>query len=178
MMDLLPDLCDQHGDALQVAEPLFHDYGGKPLFYGEAVTLSCFEDNSLVRELVASPGHGKVMVIDGGGSLRRALLGDQLAIKAVEQGWEGILIHGAVRDLGTLAGGQGAGGLSGQDRETRTGGAGCGAVVCRGQHSARGLCLRRSQWRAGQWRQAPLIPQKLKPTPRVRNCSVLKALRP
>ena len=56
MMDLLPDLCDQHGDALQVAEPLFHDYGGKPLFYGEAVTLSCFEDNSLVRELVAS-GH-------------------------------------------------------------------------------------------------------------------------
>ena len=47
MLDLLPDLCDQHGDALQVAEPLFHDYGGKPLFYGEAVTLSCFEDNSL-----------------------------------------------------------------------------------------------------------------------------------
>ncbi|MGY3884100.1 putative 4-hydroxy-4-methyl-2-oxoglutarate aldolase [Aeromonas aquatica] len=103
MLDLLPDLCDQHGDALQVAQPLFHDYGGKSLFYGEAVTLSCFEDNSLVRELVTRPGQGKVMVIDGGGSLRRALLGDQLAIKAVEQGWEGILIHGAVRDLGTLA---------------------------------------------------------------------------
>ena len=103
MLDLLPDLCDQHGDALQVAAPLFHDYGGKPLFHGQAVTLSCFEDNSLVRELVARPGQGKVMVIDGGGSLRRALLGDQLAIKAVEQGWEGILIHGAVRDVGTLA---------------------------------------------------------------------------
>lgn len=103
MLDLLPDLCDQHGDALQVAEPLFHDYGGKSLFYGQAVTLSCFEDNSLVRELVNRPGHGKVMVIDGGGSLRRALLGDQLAIKAVEQGWEGILIYGAVRDVGTLA---------------------------------------------------------------------------
>lgn len=103
MLDLLPDLCDQHGDALQVAEPLFHDYGGKPLFHGQAVTLSCFEDNSLVRELVTRPGQGKVMVIDGGGSLRRALLGDQLAIKAAEQGWEGILIHGAVRDVGTLA---------------------------------------------------------------------------
>ncbi|MEI4935683.1 hypothetical protein U1554_19975, partial [Aeromonas caviae] len=90
MLDLLPDLCDEHGDALRIADPLFQDYGGKALFYGEAVTLSCFEDNSLVRELVNRPGHGKVMVIDGGGSLRRALLGDQLAIKAVEQGWEGI----------------------------------------------------------------------------------------
>ncbi len=103
MLDLLPDLCDQHGDALQVADPLFHDFGGKPLFYGQAVTLSCYEDNSLVRKLVNRPGQGRVMVIDGGGSLRRALLGDQLAIKAAEQGWEGIVIFGAVRDVGTLA---------------------------------------------------------------------------
>ncbi|EPC4028414.1 putative 4-hydroxy-4-methyl-2-oxoglutarate aldolase [Aeromonas salmonicida] len=103
MLDLLPDLCDQHGDALQVADPLFHDFGGKPLFYGQAVTLSCYEDNSLVRELVNRPGQGRVMVIDGGGSLRRALLGDQLAIKAAEQGWEGIVIFGAVRDVGALA---------------------------------------------------------------------------
>ncbi|HEH9409109.1 TPA: putative 4-hydroxy-4-methyl-2-oxoglutarate aldolase [Aeromonas salmonicida] len=103
MLDLLPDLCDQHGDALQVADPLFHDFGGKPLFYGQAVTLSCYEDNSLVRELVNRPGQGRVMVIDGGGSLRRALLGDQLAIKAAELGWEGIVIFGAVRDVGTLA---------------------------------------------------------------------------
>ncbi|MGY3958421.1 putative 4-hydroxy-4-methyl-2-oxoglutarate aldolase [Aeromonas popoffii] len=103
MLDLLPDLCDQHGAALQVADPLFHNFGGKPLFYGQAVTLSCYEDNSLVRELVTRPGQGRVMVIDGGGSLRRALLGDQLALKAAEQGWEGILIHGAVRDVGTLA---------------------------------------------------------------------------
>ena len=103
MLDLLPDLCDQHGDALQVADPLFHDFGGKPLFYGQAVTLSCYEDNSLVRELVNRPGQGRVMVIDGGGSLRRALLGDQLAIKAAEQGWEGIVIFGAVRDVGPLA---------------------------------------------------------------------------
>lgn len=103
MLDLLPDLCDQHCDVLQVADPLFHNFGGKPLFYGQAVTLSCYEDNSLVRELVTRPGQGRVMVIDGGGSLRRALIGDQLALKAAEQGWEGILIHGAVRDVGTLA---------------------------------------------------------------------------
>jgi regulator of ribonuclease activity A len=103
MLDLLPDLCDQHCDVLQVADPLFHNFGGKPLFYGQAVTLSCYEDNSLVRELVTRPGQGRVMVIDGGGSLRRALLGDQLALKAAEQGWEGILIHGAVRDVGILA---------------------------------------------------------------------------
>ena len=103
MLDLLPDLCDQHGDLLQVADPVFQDFGGKAIFYGRAVTLSCYEDNSLVRDLVTRPGHGKVMVIDGGGSLRRALLGDQLAVKAVEQGWEGILIHGAARDVGTLA---------------------------------------------------------------------------
>ena len=103
MLDLLPDLCDQYGDTLQVSDPLFHDFGGKPLFYGQAVTLSCYEDNSLVRELVNRPGQGRVMVIDGGGSLRRALLGDQLAIKAAEQGWEGIVIFGAVRDVGTLA---------------------------------------------------------------------------
>ncbi|EGX6953616.1 putative 4-hydroxy-4-methyl-2-oxoglutarate aldolase [Aeromonas hydrophila] len=103
MLDLLPDLCDEYGDALQVAEPLFQDFGGKVLFHGQAVTLSCYEDNSLVRELVNRPGQGRVMVIDGGGSLRRALLGDQLAIKAAEQGWEGIVIYGAVRDVGTLA---------------------------------------------------------------------------
>ncbi|MFM9799216.1 putative 4-hydroxy-4-methyl-2-oxoglutarate aldolase [Aeromonas dhakensis] len=103
MLDLLPDLCDEYGDALQVAEPLFQNFGGKVLFHGQAVTLSCYEDNSLVRELVNRPGQGRVMVIDGGGSLRRALLGDQLAIKAAEQGWEGIVIYGAVRDVGMLA---------------------------------------------------------------------------
>ena len=103
MLDLLPDLCDQFGDQLHVADPVFDDFGGKMIFYGRAVTLSCFEDNSLVRELVSHPGKGKVMVIDGGGSLRRALLGDMLALKALEQGWEGIVINGAVRDVGTLA---------------------------------------------------------------------------
>lgn len=102
MLDLLPDLCDLHGDSLQVADPLFRHFGANAIFYGEAVTLSCFEDNSLVRDLVACPGHGRVMVVDGGGSVRRALLGDQLAIQAVESGWAGFIINGAVRDVGTL----------------------------------------------------------------------------
>ena len=103
MLDLLPDLCDQHGDLLQVADPVFQDFGGKALFYGRAVTLSCYEDNSLVRDLVTRPGHGKVMVIDGGGSLRRALLGDMIAEKAAKNGWEGMVIYGCVRDVDVLA---------------------------------------------------------------------------
>ena len=103
MLDLLPDLCDQHGDLLQVADPVFQDFGGKPLFYGRAVTLSCYEDNSLVRDLVTRPGHGKVMVIDGGGSLRRALLGDMIAEKAAKNGWEGMVIYGCIRDVDVIA---------------------------------------------------------------------------
>lgn len=100
--DLLPDLCDNHQESLQVAAPGFVDFGGKKTFYGVAVTLSCFEDNSLVRDLVGQDGHGKVLVIDGKGSLRRALLGDLLAQKAMDNGWEGIVINGAVRDVVTL----------------------------------------------------------------------------
>lgn len=100
--DLLPDLCDNHQELLHVAAPGFVDFGGKKTFHGVAVTLSCFEDNSLVRDLVGQEGHGKVLVIDGKGSLRRALLGDLLAQKAVDNGWEGIVINGAVRDVVTL----------------------------------------------------------------------------
>lgn len=100
--DLLPDLCDNHAERLQVAIIPFHDYGGRATFYGRAVTLSCFEDNSLVRELVAQNGQGRVLVVDGQGSLRRALLGDLLAQKALDNGWEGVLINGAVRDVVTL----------------------------------------------------------------------------
>ncbi|MBZ6070933.1 putative 4-hydroxy-4-methyl-2-oxoglutarate aldolase [Aeromonas schubertii] len=100
--DLLPDLCDNHAERLQVASIPFTDYGGHTTFFGRVVTLSCFEDNSLVRELVAQDGRGRVLVIDGQGSLRRALLGDLLAQKAVDNGWEGVVINGAVRDVVTL----------------------------------------------------------------------------
>ncbi|WP_369937459.1 ribonuclease E activity regulator RraA [Xanthomonas tesorieronis] len=97
-----PDLCDDHPD-VQVAEPLFRSYGGRAAFCGQIVTVRCFEDNSRVRELAATPGAGRVIVVDGQGSLRCALLGDQIAENAVRNGWAGLLIHGGVRDVEALA---------------------------------------------------------------------------
>ncbi len=98
------DLCDEHPDEVCVAEPLFRDFGARGHFAGRIVTIKCHEDNSRVRDLVAENGIGCVLVIDGGGSLRRSLLGDQLAAKAVANGWQGIVIFGAVRDVEALAG--------------------------------------------------------------------------
>lgn len=103
MLDLLPDLFDQHEQQLQLAEPIFNNYGGNILFSGEIVTVACFNDNSKVKELVATDGAGKVMVVDGKGSLSRALLGDMLAEQAVENGWQAIVINGCIRDAGTIA---------------------------------------------------------------------------
>lgn len=97
-----PDLCDTHPE-VQVAEPLFRGYGGRVAFHGAIATVRCHEDNSRVRELAGTPGQGRVMVVDGGGSLRRALLGDQIAATAARNGWAGFLIHGAVRDVEVLA---------------------------------------------------------------------------
>jgi regulator of ribonuclease activity A len=97
-----PDLCDAHPE-VAVAEPVFRDYGGRPAFCGSIATIDCFEDNSRVRELVDRDGRGKVLVVQGGGSLRRSLLGDMLAEKAVANGWEGFLINGCVRDVEALA---------------------------------------------------------------------------
>ena len=103
MLDLLPDLFDDYSEQLQLAEPLFNDYGGKSIFSGEIITVSCFNDNSKVKELVATDGSGKVMVVDGKASVIRALLGDMLAEKAVANGWQGIVINGCIRDAGTIA---------------------------------------------------------------------------
>lgn len=97
-----PDLCDNHPE-VAVAEPIFRDYGGRSAFSGRIVTIDCFEDNSRVREQVGSDGRGKVLVVQGGGSLRRSLLGDMLAELAVQHGWSGLLIHGGVRDVDALA---------------------------------------------------------------------------
>ncbi|AKK68230.1 MULTISPECIES: ribonuclease E activity regulator RraA [Xanthomonas translucens group] len=97
-----PDLCDAHPE-VQVAEPLFRSYGGHAAFCGAIVTVSCFEDNARVRELAATPGAGRVIVVDGQGSLRRSLLGDQIAENAVRNGWAGLLLHGCVRDVEALA---------------------------------------------------------------------------
>jgi len=97
-----PDLCDEYPELIQVVEPMFNNYGGRESFGGEIVTLKAFEDNSKVRELVATDGKGKVMVVDGGGSLRRAMLGDMLAEKAAQNGWEGIIIYGCIRDVDVI----------------------------------------------------------------------------
>ncbi len=103
MLDLLPDLFDNYHQQLQLAQPLFNDYGGNSIFSGEIVTVACFNDNSKVKELVATDGTGKVMVVDGKASLTRALLGDMLAEQAVSNGWQGIVINGCIRDAGTIA---------------------------------------------------------------------------
>ncbi|ROQ29799.1 putative 4-hydroxy-4-methyl-2-oxoglutarate aldolase [Gallaecimonas pentaromativorans] len=103
MLDLLPDLCDAHGDQLHWLEAPLQDWGGKALFFGQVVTVKCFEDNSRVKELLATPGQGKVLVVDGGGSTRQALMGDLIAKSAVDNGWAGVVIFGAIRDAGEIA---------------------------------------------------------------------------
>ena len=97
------DLCDEHGDRVQVCEPIFHAYGGRKSFHGPVSTVRCFEDNSRVKEAVEGPGEGRVLVVDGGGSRRRALLGDKLGEAAVRNGWAGVIIHGCLRDSAELA---------------------------------------------------------------------------
>lgn len=92
------DLCDAHGDRVTIAQPLFNDYGGVRAFGGEIVTVRVFEDNVLVRGTLEQSGVGRVLVVDGGGSLRCALLGDQLAALAAGNGWAGVVINGAIRD--------------------------------------------------------------------------------
>jgi regulator of ribonuclease activity A len=94
-----PDLCDEFGDTVQVAEPIFKHYGGVCQFGGQVVTVKCFEDNSRVGEMVRTPGDNKVLVVDGGASPRRSLLGDQLVAHACKNNWQGIIIYGYLRDV-------------------------------------------------------------------------------
>lgn len=98
-----PDLCDEHEGRVRVLAPIFNNYGGKTAFYGQVVTIKCFEDNSVVKELVGTSGEGRVIVMDGGGSLRRAILGDMLAEKAANNGWAGLVINGCIRDVDEIA---------------------------------------------------------------------------
>ena len=101
--DLTDDFCAENCEDVQVAGTSFNSYGGKTRFHGEIVTLKLFEDNQLVRDQVSSDGKGKVLVVDGGASMRRAMLGDMLAAKAVENGWNGIIINGCIRDSVDMA---------------------------------------------------------------------------
>ena len=98
-----PDLCDAHPDLVRVMAPMFNNYGGRKAFGGPIVTVKCFEDNSVVKQQVAEPGDGRVMVVDGGGSLRCALLGDLLAAKAMQNNWAGLIIYGCIRDVDEIA---------------------------------------------------------------------------
>ncbi|MFT6407689.1 MAG: regulator of ribonuclease activity A [Arenicella sp.] len=103
-----PDLCDAYEDEIAagtigILDAIFNNYGGLDTFYGEAVTIKCFEDNSIVKQLVGTPGKGRVIVMDGGGSLRRAILGDMLAEKAAINGWAGLVINGCIRDCDEIA---------------------------------------------------------------------------
>ena len=97
------DLCDTHEDIISVAQPLFRNYGGNTSFCGKISTIKCFEDNSLVREILKSPGTGRVLVIDGGGSTRRALVGDLLAQAGADNKWAGIIVYGCIRDAKAIA---------------------------------------------------------------------------
>ena len=96
------DLCDDHEADLHVLEPLFKSYGRATVFDGPIATVKCYEDNSKVREALAEPGAGRVLVVDGGGSMRRALLGDMLAEMAVRNGWQGVLVNGCIRDSAAI----------------------------------------------------------------------------
>ena len=100
---VLPDLFDDHEGVIIAADPLFSSYGGEAAFCGPIRTIKCFEDNSLVAERVREPGEGAVLVVDGGGSMRCALLGDNLAAAAIENGWSGVVINGCLRDVDLIA---------------------------------------------------------------------------
>lgn len=96
------ELCDFYADLIDVVEPIFCNYGGRSSFAGKVVTLKCFENLGLINELVNTEGRGKVLVIDGGGSTRRALIDVNIAKSAVKNGWEGIVCYGSVRDVDAL----------------------------------------------------------------------------
>ena len=101
------DLCDAHKNdssgQFRVLPPVFSDFGAVQKFSGPVVTVKCFEDNSLVKAAVDSAGEGRVLVVDGGASLRRALLGGNLGAAAARNGWAGVVIDGCVRDVAELA---------------------------------------------------------------------------
>jgi regulator of ribonuclease activity A len=96
------DLWDQYGDELQSCEVPFIQYGGRRAFGGPVVTVACHEDNALLKSVVSGPGDGRVLVVDGKGSIRTALMGDMIARTALDNGWAGAVIYGAVRDVAIL----------------------------------------------------------------------------
>jgi regulator of ribonuclease activity A len=104
MADVVPtaDLYDRHGEALASCDTQFRQYGGRSRFEGTVVTVRSHEDNALLKEVVAGPGHGKVIVVDADGSVHCAMLGDRMAERAAANGWEGLVINGAIRDAAAV----------------------------------------------------------------------------
>jgi regulator of ribonuclease activity A len=96
------DICDEHEAVVGTCATQFRRFGGRPRFSGRIETVRCLEDNVLVRRTLSQPGDGRVLVVDGGGSLRVALMGDDMARLAATSGWAGVVVHGAVRDVGEL----------------------------------------------------------------------------
>lgn len=92
------DLCDDHEQQLQISAPIWKSFGQQSVFHGQIVTVKCFEDNSKVKEVLATAGNGRVLVVDAGNSQRRAHLGDMLAQQALDNGWVGIVVYGLIRD--------------------------------------------------------------------------------
>jgi regulator of ribonuclease activity A len=97
------DLCDAHPE-IQVCDPVFRIFGGHVRFSGPITTVKVFEDNTLIKQAVESPGAGRVLVVDGGGSPRCGLVGGNLAVSAARNGWAGIVVHGYIRDADEMAG--------------------------------------------------------------------------
>jgi regulator of ribonuclease activity A len=98
------DLIDSHGESLGSCETQFRSFGGRSSFHGRIRTVRCFRDNALLKTVLAQPGAGLVLVIDGQGCLGSALVGDLIAGMAAENGWAGLVVHGAIRDSVAIAG--------------------------------------------------------------------------
>ena len=103
MKDITPDICDRYESQVTLLDLPLQNYGMRSSFWGEIVTVRCYHDNSKVREVLSQNGKGKVLVVDGHGSRRKALMGDQVAMMAIDNGWEGAIIYGAVRDVVALS---------------------------------------------------------------------------
>ncbi len=101
--DYLPELCDHFPELVQVAEPMFINFGGREAFGGEIVTVKACEDNSLVKQQLEHAGTGKVLIVDGAGSMRRSMLGDMIAESAMSNGWEGVIVYGCIRDVNAIS---------------------------------------------------------------------------
>lgn len=97
------DLCDQYYEEINVVDPMFVNFGGRSHFFGRITTVKCFEDNGLLYELLKEDGTGRVLIVDGGGSVRRALIDNNLALLAAQNHWEGLIVYGAIRHVDDLA---------------------------------------------------------------------------